>query len=221
MERPGSYATPRATLVPMTSLPQAPELPHGDPRVVAGMFGRIARRYDLMNRLLSFGIDGGWRRFSARQARLRLGDKALDIASGTGDLAFELAKSVGPTAASSASTSRTRCSCSAVEKGAPARRNHRVDHHEGDAMALPYADNVFRATTMAFGGRNVPDLTGAFREMNRVMQPGGRAVFLELNRPAHVRLQAAVRLLLPHLLAAGRRPRLRRPRAPTATCRAP
>ena len=79
----------------MTSLPQAPELPHGDPRVVAGMFGRIARRYDLMNRLLSLGIDGGWRRFSAKQARLRVGDKALDIASGTGDLAFELAKSVG------------------------------------------------------------------------------------------------------------------------------
>jgi demethylmenaquinone methyltransferase / 2-methoxy-6-polyprenyl-1,4-benzoquinol methylase len=50
-------------------------------------------------------------------------------------------------------------------------------------MALPYADNAFRATTMAFGGRNVPDLTGAFREMSRVMQPGGRAVFLELNRP--------------------------------------
>ena len=48
----------------MTSLPPAPELPHGDPRVVAGMFDRIARRYDLMNRLLSFGIDGGWRRFS-------------------------------------------------------------------------------------------------------------------------------------------------------------
>ena len=58
-----------------------------------------------------------------------------------------------------------------------------VNFDVGDAMALPYADNVFRATTMAFGGRNVPDLTGAFREMNRVMAPGGRAVFLELNRP--------------------------------------
>jgi demethylmenaquinone methyltransferase/2-methoxy-6-polyprenyl-1,4-benzoquinol methylase len=79
----------------MTSLPPAPELPHGDPRVVSRMFDRIAKRYDLMNRLLSFGIDGGWRRFSAKQARLRVGDKALDIASGTGDLSFELAKSVG------------------------------------------------------------------------------------------------------------------------------
>ncbi|HEY7465994.1 MAG TPA: class I SAM-dependent methyltransferase, partial [Dehalococcoidia bacterium] len=58
-----------------------------------------------------------------------------------------------------------------------------VDHHEGDAMRLPYADGTFRAATMAFGGRNVPDLTGAFREMTRVLGPEGRVVFLELNRP--------------------------------------
>jgi demethylmenaquinone methyltransferase/2-methoxy-6-polyprenyl-1,4-benzoquinol methylase len=167
----------------MTSLPQAPDLPHGDPRVVAGMFGRIARRYDLMNRLLSLGIDGGWRRFSAKQARLRAGDKALDIASGTGDLAFELAKSVGHDGNVIGLDITHEMLVLAVDKGRRRKENHRVDHHEGDAMALPYADNVFRATTMAFGGRNVPDLTGAFREMNRVMQPGGRAVFLELNRP--------------------------------------
>jgi demethylmenaquinone methyltransferase/2-methoxy-6-polyprenyl-1,4-benzoquinol methylase len=64
-----------------------------------------------------------------------------------------------------------------------ARGERRVDHHEGDAMSLPYPDDTFRAATMAFGGRNVPDLTGSFREMCRVLQPGGRVVFLELNRP--------------------------------------
>jgi demethylmenaquinone methyltransferase/2-methoxy-6-polyprenyl-1,4-benzoquinol methylase len=63
------------------------------------------------------------------------------------------------------------------------RGERRIDLHEGDAMALPYADAVFQAATMAFGGRNVPDLGDAFREMARVVRPGGRIVFLELNRP--------------------------------------
>ena len=73
----------------------APELPHGETTVIAGMFGRIAHSYDLMNRLMSMGMDGGWRRLAARQASLQPGDRALDVASGTGDLAFEMAKSVG------------------------------------------------------------------------------------------------------------------------------
>jgi demethylmenaquinone methyltransferase/2-methoxy-6-polyprenyl-1,4-benzoquinol methylase len=70
----------------------------------------------------------------------------------------------------------------AREKGR-ARGRRGVEHDEGDAMSLPYRDGVFQAATMAFGGRNVPDLTGAFCEMTRVLSPGGRVVFLELNRP--------------------------------------
>jgi demethylmenaquinone methyltransferase/2-methoxy-6-polyprenyl-1,4-benzoquinol methylase len=81
----------------VTQQQKAPELPHGDPKVVAAMFDRIAKRYDLMNRLLSLGMDGGWRKVAAREANLRDGDRALDIASGTGDLAFEMAKRVGGT----------------------------------------------------------------------------------------------------------------------------
>ena len=146
------------------------------------MFGRIARTYDLMNRLLSLGLDGMWRRFAAKQCRLRPGDRALDIASGTGDLAFEMAKSVGQNGYV-VGLDITHQMLVLGHAKSVARKEHRVDHHEGDAMALPYRDGVFRAATMAFGGRNVPDLTGAFREMNRVMAPGGRAVFLELNRP--------------------------------------
>lgn len=146
------------------------------------MFGRIARRYDLMNRLLSFGMDGGWRRFAARQTGLRPGDSALDIATGTADLAFELRKKVGPggRVAGLDITREMLVLAAAKVRKHPGRE---VDLHEGDAMNLPYRDGVFQATTMAFGGRNVPDLTGAFREMRRVMSPGGRAVFLELNRP--------------------------------------
>jgi demethylmenaquinone methyltransferase / 2-methoxy-6-polyprenyl-1,4-benzoquinol methylase len=160
----------------------APELPHGEPRVVAAMFGRIARRYDLMNRLLSLGMDGSWRRFAARQANLRSGDRALDVASGTGDLAFEMAKRVG-NSGYVIGVDITREMLVLGHAKSAARRESRVDHHEGDAMNLPYGDDVFRAATMAFGGRNVPDLTGAFSEMRRVIAPGGRVVFLELNRP--------------------------------------
>jgi demethylmenaquinone methyltransferase/2-methoxy-6-polyprenyl-1,4-benzoquinol methylase len=146
------------------------------------MFGRIAPKYDLLNHLLSFGIDGFWRRFAAGKARLRDGDRALDVASGTGDLAFELAKRVGR-AGRVAALDIARPMLELGRRKGRSRGESRVDHHWGDAMHLPYADGSFQAATMAFGGRNVPDLTGAFREMGRVLSPGGRLVFLELNRP--------------------------------------
>jgi demethylmenaquinone methyltransferase/2-methoxy-6-polyprenyl-1,4-benzoquinol methylase len=166
----------------VTQQQKAPELPHGDPKVVAAMFDRIAKRYDLMNRLLSLGMDGGWRKVAAREANLRDGDRALDIASGTGDLAFEMAKRVGSTGYVVGLDIAHEMLVLGHAKSL-SRNERRVDHHEGDAMNLPYPDNTFRAATMAFGGRNVPDLTGSFREMARVLQPGGRVVFLELNRP--------------------------------------
>jgi demethylmenaquinone methyltransferase/2-methoxy-6-polyprenyl-1,4-benzoquinol methylase len=135
-----------------------------------------------MNRLLSFGMDGLWRRKAARLANLRPGDRALDIAAGTGDLAFDLEKRVGSTGFIAAlDISRNMLVLGRVKAVRKAIAN--VGFIEGDAMALPYADGAFRATSMAFGGRNVPDLAGAFREMVRVLAPGGRVVFLELNRP--------------------------------------
>ena len=146
------------------------------------MFGRIAHRYDLMNRLMSMGMDGGWRKLAARETKLGPGDRALDVASGTGDLAFEVAKRVGETGFVVGIDIAREMLVLGHEKSVE-RHERRVDHHEGDAMRLPYAGGVFRAATMAFGGRNVPDLTGAFREMTRVLAPGGRVVFLELNRP--------------------------------------
>ena len=160
----------------------APEAPNVEPRVVAAMFDRIAHSYDLMNRLLSLGMDGGWRRLAAKRANLRPGDRALDVASGTGDLAFEMAKRVGDRGFVVGIDIAREMLLLGHQKSRK-RRETRVDHHEGDAMALPYAEGTFRAVTMAFGGRNVPDLTGAFREMTRVLAPGGRVVFLELNRP--------------------------------------
>ena len=161
---------------------ETPQRPHDERRVVAAMFGRIAKRYDLVNRLLSMGLDGSWRRFAARQTRLRPGDRALDVATGTADLAFELRKRVGSTG-QVVGLDLTR-QMLVLGRGKVSRRlGSHVDLHQGDAMKLPYRDGAFQATTMAFGGRNVPDLTGAFAEMARVLEPGGKAVFLELNRP--------------------------------------
>ena len=162
--------------------PLAPESPHGEPRVVAAMFGRIARHYDLMNRLLSMGMDGSWRRFAGRQTRLGAGDYALDVCCGTGDLAIELGRRVGPTGRV-VGLDITHLMLVLANDKLRRRGERRIDMHEGDAMHLPYGDDVFAASTMAFGGRNVPDLEGAFRELGRVVASGGRIVFLELNRP--------------------------------------
>lgn len=162
---------------------ETPDLPHDEPRKVAAMFSRIAHRYDLLNHLLSFGLDRRWRKFAANQAALRPGDRALDIATGTGDFAIELAKRVGPTG-SVVGLDLTRKMLLVGRRKLSASRPAPIDLHEGDAMRLPYQDNAFRAATMAFGGRNVPDLEESFREMARVVAPGGRVVHLELHRPS-------------------------------------
>ncbi|HEY7269267.1 MAG TPA: ubiquinone/menaquinone biosynthesis methyltransferase [Dehalococcoidia bacterium] len=166
----------------MTAHPGPPDDPHGEPPAIAAMFSRIARRYDLLNHLLSFGLDIYWRNLMARLARLRLGDRALDVATGTADSAFVLKTRVGP-AGSVVGLDLTREMLLIGLAKVRSRHSDGIELQEGDAMHLPYRDCVFRAATMAFGGRNVPDLEGAFREMGRVLQPGGRAVFLELNRP--------------------------------------
>jgi demethylmenaquinone methyltransferase/2-methoxy-6-polyprenyl-1,4-benzoquinol methylase len=162
--------------------PKAPDAPHGDPRVVAAMFDRIAGRYDLLNRLLSLGLDQSWRRFAAKKTDLKPGDRALDVACGTGDLAIELSRLTGVMGRVAGLDIAHEMLILGNDK--LRRHGHRtISLYEGEAMALPYRDGVFRAATMAFGGRNVPDLEGSFREMRRVLSSGGRVVFLELNRP--------------------------------------
>ncbi len=166
----------------MASQQAPPESPHGDPPLIAAMFSRIARRYDLLNHLLSFGLDIRWRNLMANLARLEPGDWALDVATGTADSAFVLRSRVGD-GGRVVGLDLTRRMLDVALAKVRSRGTACIDLHEGDAMHLPYRDGVFRAATMAFGGRNVPDLEGAFREMARVLKPGGRAVFLELNRP--------------------------------------
>jgi demethylmenaquinone methyltransferase/2-methoxy-6-polyprenyl-1,4-benzoquinol methylase len=151
------------------------------------MFGRIVRRYDAMNRLMTGGRDVAWRREAARLAVGGSGaDRALDVATGTGDLALALA------AAGARFVVGLDFACPMVRAAAAkARGRPGVALAVGDALRLPFADARFDACTVAFGLRNMADYEAALREMSRVLRPGGRLVCLELTpyrRPVFGRL---------------------------------
>src|SRR5215210_5858241 len=145
---------------------------------VSGMFARIAPRYDLMNVLMSFGQDRTWRRYTVRQAAPRRGDLALDVATGTGRIAQELA------GAGARAVGIDFCVPMMVQgRREGVGRDEPVYFAGADALKLPFADNTFDCVTTGFAMRNVTDIQAAFREMRRVVKPGGRVVCLEVGRP--------------------------------------
>ncbi len=147
------------------------------PEQVRAMFDRIAPRYDLMNRLMTGGLDRRWRRAAAAAADLAAGDRALDCCCGTGDLTAELAARVGPAGEAVGIDFSEQMLERAREKapaGAP------MSFRTADAADLPFADDHFDAATVAFGVRNIADLEAALAEMTRVVRPDGRIVVLEI-----------------------------------------
>ena len=160
------------------------------------MFDRIARRYDLVNTVLSAGIDGGWRRRAARETGLVVGGSALDVACGSGKLTAQLARIAGP-------RGRVVGLDFSPEMLAIARHDHPgLEFLEGDALNLPFDDATFDATTIAFGLRNLSDPVRGLREMARVIKPGGKAVVLEFVRPPKGPIGSAYRLYLKTVLPA-------------------
>jgi demethylmenaquinone methyltransferase/2-methoxy-6-polyprenyl-1,4-benzoquinol methylase len=154
------------------------------------MFDRISGRYDVLNALLSLGLDRGWRRRLVEAAALPPGGRALDLATGTGDVALELGRRYGRGGGgvevvgldpSRRMLERAREKLARVEREAGAVRRCRWS--EGVAESLPFADGVFDAVTVAFGIRNVADRDRALREIRRVLRPGGRVAILELAEP--------------------------------------
>ncbi len=156
---------------------------HAEPRAGSGaMFDHIAHRYDLLNRLMSMGIDKSWRRRTVRALELAAGARVLDLATGTGDLAVEIAGSE-PTAHVVGLDPSERMLAVGREKVARAGLADRVELVTGDAEQLAYDDDSFDGVSIAFGIRNVPDRGKALREMARVTRPGGRVAILELSEP--------------------------------------
>jgi demethylmenaquinone methyltransferase/2-methoxy-6-polyprenyl-1,4-benzoquinol methylase len=158
------------------------------------MFNHIARRYDLVNTVLSGGTDAGWRKRAARTAGLAPGGSALDVACGSGKLTAELARRAG-------SEGRVVGLDFSVAMLEVARRDHQgIEFVEGDALNLPFDDGSFDVSTIAFGLRNLADPVRGLREMLRVAKR--RAVVLEFVRPPEGPIGTAYRLYLRTLLPA-------------------
>ncbi len=158
----------------MSAAPASGTLPETQ---VEAMFDRIARVYDRMNAVMTAGMDRRWRERAADIANVGAGDRVLDVATGTGDLAIELRGRVGDSGEVIGLDFSEGMLELAREK-APGIR-----FEQGSALELPYADGEFAAATVGFGARNFSDLGRGLAEMRRVVRPGGRVVVLEITTP--------------------------------------
>ncbi|MCG2588342.1 bifunctional demethylmenaquinone methyltransferase/2-methoxy-6-polyprenyl-1,4-benzoquinol methylase UbiE [Rhodohalobacter sulfatireducens] len=148
---------------------------------VKNMFADIADDYDRINSILSFGVHNAWRKKTVLESGAKPGNKVLDCATGTGDLAIEFKKAVGHEGEVTGTDF-----CQEMIEHAPAKadmENLVVTFEVADAMDLPYEDNTFDIASIAFGIRNVDDPLVCLKEMARVVRPGGRVVVLEFGQP--------------------------------------
>jgi demethylmenaquinone methyltransferase/2-methoxy-6-polyprenyl-1,4-benzoquinol methylase len=148
---------------------------------VRGMFDRIAGVYDLMNSAMTAGLHHQWRQRAVDRAEVGPGSDALDLCCGTGDLALELRRRIGPdgrvVGSDFSEPMLEQARRKSGELGLP------VEFGWADALDLPYGDASFDAVTIGFGARNLADLERGIAEMARVLRPGGRLVILEITRP--------------------------------------
>ena len=167
------------------------QVPRADKaRRVRGVFDSVAPRYDLMNDLMSGGLHRLWKEFALSLTQLRPGQRALDVAGGTGDLAEGMARQVGIRGlvvltdinAAMLAQGRDRL----IDRGITAP----IDYALADAQRLPFADASFDCVTIGFGLRNVTDKTAALTAMRRVLRPGGQLIVLEFSHPVAGGLKA-------------------------------
>ena len=152
---------------------------------VADVFHSVAGKYDLMNDLMSGGVHRLWKRFTIELSAVRPGHKVLDIAGGTGDVAYKFSKLVGDEGqvilsdinSSMLNVGRDRL----IDRGV----NQNVQYVQLDAQHIPFDDNSFDCVTIAFGLRNVTDKDLALRSILRVLKPGGRLLVLEFSKPLY------------------------------------
>jgi ubiquinone/menaquinone biosynthesis methyltransferase len=164
--------------------------PEGKRTYVRALFATIADRYDLITRLLSYGQDRRWKRHLVALASVDGRTRALDLATGTGDIAFALAAR-GANVVGLDITPRmieiARSKRHAANAGEPSGALHLL---VGDMVALPFPNGSFDLVTTGYGLRNVPDLSAAIAEIRRVLKPGGRMLSLDFNRPANPLVRA-------------------------------
>jgi len=199
--RPGASASPRACGHPES--PREPSADFAAGRLEAGqvraMFDRIAGVYDLMNTAMTAGLHHRWRERAADMARVGPGSRVLDVATGTGDLAMELARRVAPAGEVVA------CDFSEpmLHRARAKNRSPELLHFEwADALALPYTQDSFDAVTVGFGARNFSDLDAGLAEMVRVTRPGGHVVVLEITTPTRPPLSSFFALWFDRLVPA-------------------
>jgi demethylmenaquinone methyltransferase/2-methoxy-6-polyprenyl-1,4-benzoquinol methylase len=150
---------------------------------VRGVFDSVARRYDLMNDLMSAGLHRLWKRHTIDQAAARPGHRILDLAGGTGDLALRFARQVGPRGQVVLADINAAMLAEGRRRLIDAGISGNVAIAQVDAENLPFADASFDRITIAFGLRNVTDKDAALRAMFRVLKPGGKALILEFSEP--------------------------------------
>jgi demethylmenaquinone methyltransferase/2-methoxy-6-polyprenyl-1,4-benzoquinol methylase len=176
-------------------------MPDRDANQVRTMFGRIVPRYDVLNRLMSMGMDRRWRRLAAAAASPR-DACALDIGAGTGDMALELRRQ-GAARVTGADFSPEMLAAASRKSAAV---NARISWVLADALRLPFPDGTFDCVTNAFVLRNLADLRAGLAEMARVLRPGGRLVCLDMTQPPRGPFGALYRLyfnrLVPRLAGA-------------------
>jgi demethylmenaquinone methyltransferase/2-methoxy-6-polyprenyl-1,4-benzoquinol methylase len=165
------------------------------------MFDRIARRYDLLNRVMSLGLDGRWRRRAIAALALdeRDGTRVLDVACGTGDVALEILRREPSVEVIGLDPSERMLERARV-KAERRRVDGRLSIEVGVAEDLPFADASFAGVTIAFGLRNVSDRQRSLAEMMRVLEPGGRLAILELTEPRGPRWAALARFHIHHVV---------------------
>lgn len=154
-------------------------------RYVNDLFSALAKRYDAMTDVWTFGLHRLWKRQAMKLCAVRPGERVLDVATGTGDLAFLESAAVGPQGHVVGVDA-----CSPMLEVARKRQHVAVDFQQGDAMALQFPDASFDVVTIGFGLRNVADRAKALREFHRVLRPGGRLMVLDFSTPTSKVLKA-------------------------------
>jgi demethylmenaquinone methyltransferase/2-methoxy-6-polyprenyl-1,4-benzoquinol methylase len=151
--------------------------------LVGQVFDSVAKRYDLMNDVMSFGLHRVWKRMTVAAADLRPGQHVLDVAAGTGDLAFLMAKKIGKEGSIILSDINANMLALGRDKLIDANLLGNIHYVQADAEHLPFQSDYFDCITIAFGLRNVTHKEAALAAMYRVLKPGGRLLILEFSKP--------------------------------------